>query len=254
MGIRVAVAGATGKLGSVAARLVEEHDDLELAAALDSTTPWRAMEGAQVLFDATLPAVSPRLVEAALAAGLDVVVATSGWSAERLAGLEARLPAGRRVIVVPNFSLGSVLATEFAARAALFYESVEIVETHRAGKVDSPSGTAVRTAELIAAARAGLGPTEAPHADQRARGQQVAGVPVHSLRMAGVVARQDVYFGGPGERLTITHDTADSRAYEAGILLALRSLHRLTGLTVGLASLLASSPGEAGGGRAGGAA
>jgi 4-hydroxy-tetrahydrodipicolinate reductase len=238
MGIRVAVAGATGSLGSLAVRLIEDHDDLTLAAAIDSSTPWESMRGAQVLFDATLPQVSPRIVETAIQAGLNVVVGTSGWSAERLAGLEAHLPEGQGAIVIPNFSIGSTLATLFATQAARFYDSIEIIEAHRAGKVDSPSGTAVRTAELIAQARGEVGPTSAPHADQRARGQQVAGVPVHSLRMAGVLAHHDVLFGGPGERLTITHDTSGASAYETGILLALRRAASARGLTVGLAALL----------------
>lgn len=241
MGIRVAVAGATGRLGGLAVRLLEQHDDLEQAATLDSTTPWETMRGADVLFDATLPQISPQIVAAALGYGLNVVVGTSGWSAQRLAELEAQIPEGRGVLVVPNFSLGATLAGLFAAQAARFYDSAEIVETHHEDKADSPSGTAVRTAEMIAGARAGLGPTSAPHADQRARGQQVAGVPVHSLRMPGVSARQEVLFGGPGEGLTITQETTDPQAYAAGILLALRQAPQARGLTVGLAGLLGIS-------------
>ena len=128
------------------------------------------------------------------------------------------------MIIVPNFSLGSVLATSFAAMASRFYDSIEIIEAHHEGKIDSPSGTAVRTAELIGEARDGLGPVIAPHADQRARGQQVSSVPIHSLRMQGVVAKQQVLLGGVGEQLTISHDTLSPAAYEAGILLALRAL------------------------------
>ncbi len=124
---------------------------------------------------------------------------------------------------MPNFSLGSVLATRFAALAAPYFDSIEIVEAHHPGKVDSPSGTAIRTAELIGAARDGIGPVEAPHADQRARGQQVASVPIHSIRLDGVLAQQDVLFGGVGETLSIRHVTMSDASYEAGIMLGLRA-------------------------------
>ncbi len=245
MTIRVAVVGATGKLGRVAVDLIEKADDLRLVAALDSRSDPVEMLGpdddpSDVVLDVTLPAVSPGVVDHALGAGRNVVVGTSGWSATRLASLAARLRGlpDQGVIVVPNFSLGSALATAFAVAAARHFDSIEIVEAHPATKVDSPSGTAVRTAELIAEARDERGPVVAPHTDQRARGQTVAGVPVHSLRMDGVVAKQSVVFGGAGETLTITHDTTDARAYAAGILHALRSAPAARGLTVGLDRLL----------------
>lgn len=236
--IRVAVTGATGKLGSVAVRLIEAAPDLELAAALDSSTPLEAMVGADVLLDATLPNVSPDIVSYALAEGLNVLVGTSGWSAERIAALRTGLADEQGVIIIPNFSLGSALATSFSAAASRFFDSVEIVEAHRATKVDSPSGTAVRTAELIGEARSALGPVLAPHTDQRARGQRVSSVPIHSLRLQGLVARQEVILGGPGETLSIVHNTVDSTAYEAGILVALRACATATGITVGLENLI----------------
>jgi 4-hydroxy-tetrahydrodipicolinate reductase len=245
MTIRVAVVGATGKLGSVVRDVIEQSDDFELVAALGSADPLEDALGAadaasDVIVDTTLPRVSERVVGFALEHGRNVLVGTSGWSADRLQTLEATLATrpGQGAIVIPNFSLGSALGTAFAVLAARFYDSIEIVEAHGAGKVDSPSGTAVRTAELIEAARGGLGPVEAPHTDQRARGQQVASVPVHSLRMRGVVAKQEVRFGGTGETLTICHDTTDSSAYRAGILLALRAAADATGLTVGLDRLV----------------
>lgn len=234
----MAVTGATGKLGSVAVRLIEAADDLELVAALDSKAPLTDIRGADVLLDVTLPSVSADIVEYALGEGLNVLVGTSGWTAERIAALGSSLAEGQGVIVIPNFSLGSALATSFAAAASRFYESVEIVEAHRAGKVDSPSGTAVRTAELIGDARAALGPVVAPHSDQRARGQQVASVPIHSMRLQGIVARQEVILGGAGETLSIVHNTVDSSAYEAGLLLALRASATATGVTIGLESLI----------------
>ena len=240
MTIRVAVAGATGKLGAVAVRLIEQADDLELVAKLDSRSPLEDMLGADVLVDMTLPQVSPSIVAFAVDNGLNVLVGTSGWSADRILDLERRVAAheGRGVVVIPNFSLGSALGTAFATVAARFFDSIEIIEAHGAGKVDSPSGTAVRPAELIGAARANRGPVDAPHTDQRARGQQVSSVPIHSLRMRGVVAEQQVIFGGPGETLTIRHDTVGSEAYETGILLALRAAARATGVTVGLDKLV----------------
>jgi 4-hydroxy-tetrahydrodipicolinate reductase len=238
--IRVAVAGATGKLGSVAVRLIEQADDLELVARLDSRSPLDEMLGADLVVDMTLPAVSPDIVAFAVDHGLKVLVGTSGWSADRILDLERRVAdhEGSGAVVIPNFSLGSALGTAFATVAARFFDSIEIIEAHGEGKVDSPSGTAVRTAELIGAARADRGPVDAPHTDQRARGQQVASVPIHSMRMRGIVAQQQVVFGGSGETLTIRHDTVSSQSYEAGILLALRAAASATGVTVGLDKLV----------------
>jgi len=243
---RVAVVGATGRLGSAACRLIEQQADLALVAQLDSSSDLGEMLGADVVLDVTTPGVSPTVVDHAVRNGLSVVVGTSGWSEERLRAVRPLLDASPEVgvIIVPNFSLGSVLATHFATIAARYYESIEIVEAHHAAKVDSPSGTAVRTAELIGHARADLGPVVAPHTDQTARGQQIASVPIHSLRLQGVVAQQSVHFGGDGEVLTLTHETLSSSAYEAGMLLALRAGATASGLTVGLDTLLGlTSPG-----------
>ncbi|MFF1573303.1 4-hydroxy-tetrahydrodipicolinate reductase [Leifsonia sp. NPDC058292] len=240
MTIRVAVAGATGKLGSVAVRLIEQADDLELVARLGSASSLEEMLGADVLVDMTLPAVSPDIVAFAVDNGMKVLVGTSGWSADRILDLERRVAKNETsgAVVIPNFSLGSALGTAFATVAARFFDSIEIIEAHGEGKVDSPSGTAVRTAELIGAARAERGPVDAPHTDQRARGQQVASVPIHSLRMRGIVAQQQVVFGGTGETLTIRHDTVGSESYETGIMLALRAAASATGVTVGLDKLI----------------
>ena len=241
--IRVAVAGATGKMGQLATRLIEDAPDLELHAALDSRSALEALDGADVAFDVTHPAASGAIVEHAVRRGVPIVVGTSGWSADRIAGVERLVrdtEGARGVLFVPNFSIGSVLGTAFAALAARFFESIEVVEAHHAGKVDSPSGTAVRTAELMGEARAAAGepPVAAPHTDQRARGQLVAGIPVHSLRMSGLVAEQRVLLGGDGETLTITHSTLSPSSYEAGILLALRRAPEASGVSVGLDALL----------------
>jgi 4-hydroxy-tetrahydrodipicolinate reductase len=198
------------------------------------------MLGADVVVDVTHPGVSSTVVEFALEQGLPVLVGTSGWSAERLRGLAKKVDAteGASVFVVPNFSLGATVQNLLAARAAEFFESIEIVEIHHAGKVDSPSGTAVRVAETMAQVRTERGGVIAPHSEQSARGEQVQGIPVHSLRLQGVVASQDVIFGGVGETLTVSHHTSSSEAYHQGIAVALRYLSGHRGLTVGLENAL----------------
>ena len=227
-------------MGSLFTRLIGEWPEFELVASLDSTTPLEAMLDADLVVDVTVPGVSQKVVDFAVANGKNVLVGTSGWSADRATALRRTLGDSPKtgVVIIPNFSLGSVLATSFATMAARFYDSIEIVEAHSAGKVDSPSGTAVRTAELMGAARAGIGPVSAPHTDQRARGQQVASIPIHSLRLGGVVARQDVVFGGTGEVLTLTHETISPSAYETGIAVALRAAVTARGVIVGLDRLI----------------
>lgn len=240
MSTKVAVVGASGRLGRLVCRLIDESDEFELVATLGSSSDLSELAGADVAVDVTVPGASAAVVDAALAQGLRVVVGTSGWSGERIASLETRVAAmpGVGVVIVPNFSIGSMLATKFAAMAARFYDSIEIVEAHHASKLDSPSGTAVRTAELMQAARAERGPVASPHNDQRARGQRVASIPVHSLRLAGVSARQDVMLAGEGEVLTISHETLSSSSYEQGILIALRAARTAIGVTVGLDALI----------------
>jgi len=236
----VAIVGATGRMGTLISRLVTESPEFELGAQLGSQGDLTSVIGADIVVDVTAPGPSQRIVEYAVSNGMNVLVGTSGWSRERIASLEheVALQSGVGVIIVPNFSIGSVLATSFAVMAGRFFESIEIVEAHHASKLDSPSGTAVRTAELIGQARAELGPVVAPHVDQRARGQQVSSIPIHSLRMQGVLAKQDVIFGGTGELLTISHETIDPSSYETGILLALRATRSALGVTVGLDKLI----------------
>jgi 4-hydroxy-tetrahydrodipicolinate reductase len=240
MTTRVAVIGATGKMGRLVSGLVDAADGYELVAQLDSKSELSEMLGADVAVDLTVPGVSQKVVDFAVDHGLRVLVGTSGWSQERIDTLSRRVDGLEEagVIIIPNFSLGSVLATAFATMAARFYDSIEIVEAHQAGKVDSPSGTAVRTAELIAQARAARGPVIAPHTDQRARGQQVASIPVHSMRLDGLIARQDVVFGGTGETLTVSHNTISPSSYERGILIALDAARDAIGVTVGLDQLI----------------
>jgi 4-hydroxy-tetrahydrodipicolinate reductase len=236
----VAVVGGNGRMGRLVRSLIDRNDDFAVHAVLGSGDSLDAVAGADIVVDVTVPAVSPDVVAAALDHGIPALVGTSGWSADRIAKLRSRVAddAQPGVIIVPNFSIGSTLATAFAAFAAPWFDSIEIVESHHAGKIDSPSGTAIRTAELIGSARSEIGPVAAPHADQRARGQQVASVPIHSLRHAGLSARQEVVFGGDGETLRILHDTHTDASYEAGILVGLRAIRDARGVVVGLDGLL----------------
>lgn len=236
MPISVAVTGATGRIGRLITELVQNDPAFRLHAAIDSRTPLAEIVGAEVLIDVTRLEVSEQATDLALREGIDVVIGTSGWDQQRLERLAERIPADRGVIVVPNFSLGSVLGTHLATVAARYFDSVEIIEAHHAGKVDSPSGTAVRTAERLAAARPQ--PLDPPNVQQPARGRAVAGVPVHSLRLPGVIAEQRVLFGGSGEVLEIRHETTGGESYLAGIRTALLAAPAARGLTVGLDRLL----------------
>lgn len=240
MATSVAVVGSTGRMGGLITRVLAESEQYDVHARIGRHDSLDQLDGADVVIDVSLPAVSPAVVEAALDRRIPIVVGTSGWTSERIAPVQRRVDADPElgVLFIPNFSLGSALATRFAELAAPHFESIEIVEAHHVGKTDSPSGTAIRTAELIGAARADLGPVAAPHADQRARGQQVASVPVHSLRMAGVNARQEVVLGGTGETVRIVHETLSDESYVPGILFALRAAPVTRGVVVGLGALL----------------
>ncbi|KTR96828.1 dihydrodipicolinate reductase [Microbacterium testaceum] len=240
MTTRVAIVGGTGKLGGVIREVVEAEEGYEVSAVLTSRSEMSELDGADLVVDASTPAVSIDIVRAAIERGINVLVGTSGWSNERIALVRPLVDAsGTGVVFIPNFSLGSVIGSALAAAAAPFFPSIEIIEAHRETKVDSPSGTAVRTAELIAAARAEVGPVESPHVDQRARGQRVASVPIHSLRRPGVIARQETVLSGPGESLTIVHDTVDpATAYAPGIRLALAAAREATGVVIGLDSFI----------------
>ena len=240
MTIKVAVVGATGRMGKLALDIINGSQDLSLHAALDSKSELSQVVGADVVFEVTRLEVSERVVAYCVANGLKVVVGTSGWSAAKLASLEnvLELNPAAAVAVIPNFSIGSMLASSFAAQAAKFFDSIEIVEAHHAGKIDSPSGTAVRTAEMIAEARKGLTQPLIPGVGQSARGEVVAGVPIHSLRLAGVSAKQDVYFGGTSEVLTVSHEVSSVASYSHGIQLAIRVASDAQGLIVGLQSVV----------------
>ncbi|MBA2446274.1 MAG: 4-hydroxy-tetrahydrodipicolinate reductase [Nocardioidaceae bacterium] len=242
--IRVGVIGAQGKMGAQTCRAVEAADDLELTAQVDVGDDLATLAGAHVAVDFTHPGAVMDNIAWCVSHGLSVVAGTSGFTEGRLATVESQLARAPEVgvIVVPNFSIGAVLMMRFAAEAARFYESVEIVELHHPTKADAPSGTARRTAELIAAVRskAGAGPNPDATVDQvdGARGATIEGIAVHSLRIRGLVAHQEVILGSAGEILTIRHDSLDRESFMPGVLAAVRAVVNTPGLTVGLDSAL----------------
>ncbi|MBX3068253.1 MAG: 4-hydroxy-tetrahydrodipicolinate reductase [Microbacteriaceae bacterium] len=248
MALKVAVVGATGRMGALSCRLIENSDDLELAATLDSKSDLAEILQADVVLDFSIPATSPKVVSFAIEAGKNVLVGTSGWGAKEIEAVrkEVESSQGVGVLIVPNFSIGSVLATRFATTAAKYLRDFEIVETHASTKLDSPSGTAIRTAEQMASARGaqnnpGTVPASKPQ-EQRARGQLVEGVPVHSIRYPNANAKQQVILAGEGEVLRIEHEAVSLTAYEAGILASLRYLPKVTGVQVGLDVVLGLAP------------
>lgn len=240
MTTQVALVGGTGKLGSIINTVIDSLDGFTVARVLGSSSPMSDLDGVDLVVDASTPAVSVEVVRAAVDRGLNILVGTSGWSQERIALVRPLVEAaGTGAVFIPNFSLGSVIGSAIAAAASRFFDSAEVIEAHRDTKIDSPSGTAVRTAELIAAAREEQGPVIAPYADQRARGQQVAGVPVHSLRRPGVIAKQETILSAAGESLTIAHDTVEpSQAYAPGIRLAVPFAQDARGVVVGLEHII----------------
>jgi len=245
--IRVGVLGARGRMGSEVSRTVDATDDLELVAMVDQGD-WLfniADAAAEVVVDFTAPDRVMDDVHGCIDQGINAVVGTSGFTEVRYERVRQWLShkPGLGVIVAPNFAVGAVLMMEFAARAARHFESVEIIEMHHPGKLDAPSGTAQSTAEMVAAARAAAGLGAAPDATKEemlgARGTDVLGVRVHSVRAAGLVAHQEVLLGTTGETLTIRHDSYDRKSFMPGVLLAIRSVVNRPGLTIGLGPLLA---------------
>ncbi len=243
---RVGVLGALGKVGREVCRAVEQADDLELVARIDAGDGLEALveAGAQAVVDFTHPDVVMDNLRFCVEHGIHAVVGTTGFDDDRLETLRGWLAdaPGVGVLVAPNFSIGAVLMMRFAAQAAPFYESVEIVELHHPDKADAPSGTARRTAQLVAAARAEAGSGPVPDATstglEGARGAEVDGVRVHAVRSRGLVAHQEVLLGGLGETLTIRHDSMDRASFTPGVLTGLRAIADHPGLTVGLEELL----------------
>ncbi len=240
--MKVGVLGARGKVGGQVCAAVEAAEDMELVAAVDvgDSVDELVRAGAEAVVDFTHPDVVMDNLEFCVDHGIHAVVGTTGFDEGRLDQLRTWLEASPEtgVLVAPNFSIGAILMMRFAAEAAPFYESVEIVELHHPDKADAPSGTARRTASLIAGARRTAGSGPVPDATstslEGARGADVEGIRVHGLRIRGLVAHQEVILGGPGETLTIRHDSMDRVSFMPGVLLGLRRIGSTPGLTVGL--------------------
>ena len=246
--ITVGVLGARGRMGAEVCRAVDAAEDLELVAMVDERD-WLfnvADAGAQVVVDFTRPDSVMENIRFCIDQNIHCVVGTTGFDEERLATiaqwLEPKPEVG--VLIAPNFGIGAVLLMRFAQEAARFFPSVEIVELHHPQKVDAPSGTAARTARLVAEARRAAGVPAAPDATREqdslpgARGADVDGIPVHAVRLSGLVAHQEVLMGAAGETLTLRHDSYDRASFMPGVLLAVREISRRPGLTLGIEGLL----------------
>lgn len=246
MAIKVGVLGALGKVGREICSGVEAAEGVELVARIDAGDSLEALlsAGAETIVDFTHPDVVMANLLFCIEHGINAVVGTTGFTEDRLATLRSALGDAPRsgVLIAPNFSIGAILMMRWSQEAARFYESAEVIELHHPTKADAPSGTATRTAQLIAAARrdAGLGPM--PDATstglEGARGADVDGVRVHGLRVRGMIASQEVVFGSAGETLAIRHDTMDRASFVPGVLLGVRSIAANPGLTVGLEAFM----------------
>ena len=240
--IKVGVLGARGRMGAEVVKAVTDAMDLELVAALDLGDSLETLKssGAQVVVDFTTPDSVMANLEFLAKNGIHAVVGTTGFDAARIATLEKLIAANPSVgiLIAPNFAIGAVLMMEFATKAAKYFESAEIIELHHPNKVDAPSGTAARTAELMSKARKDAGLEAMPDATTTsldgARGATVGDIPVHSVRLRGLIAHQEVLLGGLGETLTIRHDSLDRAGFMPGVLLGVRSVISKPGLTFGL--------------------
>jgi len=243
---RVAVLGAKGRMGSESVRALNEADGVEVVAEVDAddSLDLLAETGAEVALDFTQPEAALGNVTWCAEHGIHVVVGTSGFDDAKIDRVRALLgdAPSTGVLIVPNFSIGAVLMMRFAATAAPYFESIEVIELHHPNKIDAPSGTATRTAEMIAAARADAGSAPLPDATTTdpdgARGARVAGIPVHSVRARGFTASQEVLFGGAGETFSIRHDSIDRASFMPGVVAAVRAVPGRLGVTVGLDAVL----------------
>ncbi|WP_328650499.1 4-hydroxy-tetrahydrodipicolinate reductase [Micromonospora sp. NBC_00330] len=242
--LRVGVFGARGRMGIEVCKAVDAAADLALTAAIDQGDDRSSVSTAEVVVDFTTPDVVMDNLQWSIEQGISAVVGTTGFTEQRLEQVRGWLADKPEVgvVIAPNFGIGAVLMMQFAARAARHFESVEIIEQHHPRKLDAPSGTATHTARQIARARAeaGLGPVPDATKDEvpGARGAEIDGVRVHAVRATGLVAHQEVLFGGTGETLTIRHDSYDRVSFMPGVLLAVRAVRNRPGLTVGLDALL----------------
>jgi 4-hydroxy-tetrahydrodipicolinate reductase len=243
--IKVGVLGARGRMGSEVVKAVTDAPDLELVAALDLGDSLDALvaNGAQVVVDFTTPDSVMANLEFLIANNINAVIGTTGFDDARIAKIKSLLASSKSgVLIAPNFAIGAVLMMEFATKAAKYFESAEIIELHHPNKVDAPSGTAARTAELMAKSRKEAGLAPMPDATSTsldgARGATVGDIPVHSVRLRGLVAHQEVLLGGIGETLTIRHDSIDRVGFMPGVLLGVRQVVTHPGLTFGLENFM----------------
>ena len=241
--MRVGVVGARGRMGLAAAAAVDASSDLQLVAQLDIGDGLEALSDANVdvVIDFTHPDAVMATLDYVISHDIHAVVGTTGFSEDRLAVVRDLLAQHPEVgvLIAPNFSVGAILLMKFAVQAATYFESVEIIELHHPDKADAPSGTARHTAELIAAARTGMvAPDATVTALPGARGADVDGIPVHSVRLRGLLAHEEVLLGGPGEVLTLRHDSLDRSSFMPGVLLGVRKVAAHPGLTVGLENFL----------------
>src|SRR3984885_2057556 len=242
--MRVGGLGSKGKGGATRVGAVQDAEDLTLSGEVDGGDPPSLLtdNNPEVVIDFTHPDVVMDNLEFLIANGIHAVVGTTGFTADRLQQVESWLSdkPDTSILIAPNFAIGAVLSMHFAKQAAPFFDSAEVIELHHPHKADAPSGTAARTAKLIAEARKDLPPN--PDATSTslpgARGADVDGIPVHSVRLAGLVAHQEILFGTQGETLTIRHDSLDRTSFVPGVLLAVRHIHERPGLTIGIEPLL----------------
>ena len=240
--MKVAVLGAKGRMGAETVAAIENASDLTLSSALDlgDSLDQLIKTGTEVIVDFTHPDSVMKNLEFAITNGIHVVVGTTGFDDKKLSELKNLLSKNPKVgaLIAPNFGLGAVLMMQFSQKAAQYFESVEIIELHHANKVDAPSGTAIRTAELITDARKQSKKGAMPDASKTiipgARGAKVGDVPIHSVRSHGFVAHQEVIFGDTGETLSIRHDSINRAGFMPGVLIGVRNVAKHPGLTVGL--------------------
>ena len=246
MTIKVAVLGSKGRMGAEVVKAITNSSDLELVASIDQNDDFNMVKnsGAQVAVDFTTPDVVMKNLALLIESGISPVVGTTGFTEEKIAQLQKMLDAknGVSLRLVPNFSIGAILMMRFAKAATKFYDSAEIIEYHHPQKVDAPSGTAIRTAQIIAKERKANNLAKNPDATASeipgARGSKIDGIPVHAVRMPGLVAHQEVIFGSLGETLTIRHDSFDRESFMPGVLLAIRNIAKKPGLTIGIDDLI----------------
>ena len=236
MSVKISVLGSSGRMGQLALKLIEQSSDLELHSALTSKNSLSESQGADLLLDLTKPEASTAIVDYAIQNNLRLLVGTSGWTKEKLEAVEKQIVgSSATVTIIPNFSIGSVLATKFVAEAGKYFDQIEITETHHPKKLDAPSGTALFTSQAISASRQGR---PASPVTENNQAPLFNGIPITSLRIDGAHAEQEVSLAAGNESLYVKHVVTSHEVYSQGILLAIKKTMQLTGLTVGLLPLL----------------